>query len=951
MAQYDINLREYWRIIKKRRFFIILVAILLTLFSVALSIVRAPTPLYEATCSIKFEKAVSPLGLYTKFISFGAGSEIETQMAVIKGYPVFKKVAFAMGFVSEENYSDRKLAQIITRLQSQVKVTREGYSNIVNITATATSPEFAANLANQTAHAYKETHAKEVNQRTGEAIRFIKGQLEKVSSKLRKSEDRLRRFKENKNVISLTSQSDNLLSRASVLEARLAETVEAKREFEDIIRRIKEAPIRRPSSKESFYSEKTTGLYKKLNSRLIDLMIKRDTLLVQYTTAHPQVIETDKQIAEIKERMINELESQWKSYEKEEKDLRKEIARLRGKIQSIPNKGLELARLEKEVERNAEIYSLLESKYQEALIQNAERPEEVVIVRPAFEPFEPINPPNTVPSGFMGAMIGLVFGLVFAFIVETFDTSIGAIDEVEQTLGLAVMGLIPHIDEKDIQPDLKEQYERELSSDTVLRSARLIPNFGPQSVLAESFRSLRMNVQFSALEQEIKSIVITSAIAEEGKTIVAANLAIAMAEGGLKTLLIETDLRKPTIYRMFGLEATPGLTEYLLSNYDLSETIKTVTDMMMGKMNMDKIILTPGIDNLHIMTCGTIPLNPAELMESKKFKDLLAYIRKQYDVILMDAPPLVSAADALVLAAGADGVLLTYRAGKVARGILKRVKTQLEQVKANIIGVVLNGVKAEVSLDFAELKKYKYYTYYKEEGKKKKKRRKMSTVRVLAPILVFVALIFLIVGILWQTGIIDLDKYIFKYKTPPKEKVSSLSSKLVPAEPAQIKIPMPAPVKGPLQPRISANYPYTIITGSFRDLERANEAVSFHRGRDQAQSYWSYVDLGEKGKWYRVCVGLFETRQEAERFKNKLGIPGSRVLKTAYTNEIGYFSSKEEMEERAVSLKKVGYMPYSIEVPQRGYRLLIGAFVTKEGAIEMARILKDDGIESRVVLR
>ncbi|MBW1692221.1 MAG: GumC family protein [Deltaproteobacteria bacterium] len=425
MAQYDINLREYWRIIKKRRFFIILVAILLTLFSVALSIVRAPTPLYEATCSIKFEKAVSPLGLYTKFISFGAGSEIETQMAVIKGYPVFKKVAFAMGFVSEENYSDRKLAQIITRLQSQVKVTREGYSNIVNITATATSPEFAANLANQTAHAYKETHAKEVNQRTGEAIRFIKGQLEKVSSKLRKSEDRLRRFKENKNVISLTSQSDNLLSRASVLEARLAETVEAKREFEDIIRRIKEAPIRRPSSKESFYSEKTTGLYKKLNSRLIDLMIKRDTLLVQYTTAHPQVIETDKQIAEIKERMINELESQWKSYEKEEKDLRKEIARLRGKIQSIPNKGLELARLEKEVERNAEIYSLLESKYQEALIQNAEKPEEVVIVRPAFEPFKPINPPNTVPSGFMGAMIGLVFGLVFAFIVETFDCSDG----------------------------------------------------------------------------------------------------------------------------------------------------------------------------------------------------------------------------------------------------------------------------------------------------------------------------------------------------------------------------------------------------------------------------------------------------------------------------------------------------------------------------------------------
>jgi succinoglycan biosynthesis transport protein ExoP len=359
----------------------------------------------------------------------------------------------------------------------------------------------------------------------------------------------------------------------------------------------------------------------------------------------------------------------------------------------------------------------------------------------------------------MGAMIGLVFGLVFAFIVETFDTSIGAIDEVEQTLGLAVVGLIPHIDERDMEPDLKEQHGQDAPSDVLLRNARLIPHFGPQSMLAESFRSFRMNVQFSALEQDIKTIVVTSATAEEGKTTVVANLAIAMAEGGLKTLLIETDFRRPTIYRVFGLEPTPGITDYLLSNYDLSEIVRTVTDLMMGKMNIDKLILTPGIDNLHIITCGTIPLNPAELMQSKKFKGLLAQVRNQYDVILLDAPPLVSAADALVLAMGADGVLLTYRVGKVARGILKRVKSQLEQIKANIIGVVLNEVKAEASSDFAELKKYRYYTNYGEEGKKKNARGKRFLLRILAPILLIIALIILLGGILWQSGIIDLNKY------------------------------------------------------------------------------------------------------------------------------------------------------------------------------------------------
>jgi len=786
MAQYDINLREYWRIIKKRKFFILLVVVLLTLFSAALAIVRAPTPLYEAVCSIKFEKAMSPLGLYTKFIAFGAGSEIETQMAMIKGYPVFKKVALATGLVGEGDYSDRKLAQVITGLQAKVTVTREGYSNIVNITAKADSPELSANLANQVAIAYRETHAEEVNQRTGEAIKFIRGQLAEVEGRLRKSEDRLRRFKEHEQVISISSQSDTLLSMAGALETRLAETLETEGELHDIVRRIKEAPGLIPSLRESFFSERTTDFYKKLNSRLIDLMIQRDTLLVQFTTAHPDVIEVDKQIAEIREKMITELESQLKVHVKREQELGKELADLRDKIQLIPHKGLVLARLEKELERNGEIYSLLESKYQEALIQNAEKPEEVVIVKPAFEPFKPINPPNTVPSGFMGAMIGLVFGLVFAFIVETFDTSIGAIDEVEKTLGLAVLGLIPYIDKKDIQPDLKEQYEREDPSEAVLRNALLIPHFGPQSILAESFRSFRMNVQFSALEQHIKTLVVTSAIAEEGKTTVAANLAIAMAEGGLKTLLMETDLRRPTIYRMFGLEPTPGITDYLLSNYELSEIVRTVTDIMMGKMNMDKIILTPGIDNLHIITCGTIPLNPGELMQSKKFKDLLAEIRDQYDVILMDAPPLVSAADALVLAMGADGVLLTYRVGKVARGILKRVKSQLEQIKANIIGVVLNGVKADVSPDFAELKKYKYYAYYGEEGEKKKRKGKRSLFKVLAPILALVAAIIFIVSILWQTGIIDLDKYLLPQKTIPVQEVNPIQSKGGPIEMARI---------------------------------------------------------------------------------------------------------------------------------------------------------------------
>ena len=720
MAQYDINLREYWRIIKKRKLFAILIAIILTVFSIGLAIIRAPSPLYEATCSVKFEKSISPLGLYTKIFSWNPGNEIETQMAVIKSYPSFKRVALAMGLIDEAKDSDPRQGQIITNLQSQVKVTQEGQSNIVNITATTTSAEFAAALANQAALAYKETHAQEVNKRTAEAIEFIKGQLDLVGGRLRGSEEELRRFREDKNIIALAAQSATLLSRAESAESRLAETMEAKRELEGVMRRIRKASSNPLSSRGAYSSEKASSLYQKLNSRLVDLMIKRHTLLVQYTSSHPEVIEMNKQIGEVTQKMITELDSRLKIQAKKEEELRKEIDTLGEKIRALPTEGLQLAQLERDVDRTNEVYSLLESKYQEALIQDAEKPEEVIIVQPAFEPSRPINPPKTASSALLGAMIGLILGLVFAFIVETFDTSLGAIEDVEETLGLQVLGLIPHMEAKDVQEALKDKYKQDIADDTMVREACFIPNFGPQSILAESFRSLRTNIQFSALDKNIKSIVLTSASPQEGKTSVAANLAIAMAQAGSKTLLVDTDLRKPTLYRIFGVDASPGVTELLLSNYDFSETVKTVTDIMMGKISMDKIMLTPGVDNLHILTCGTIPLNPAELIQSQKFKSFIDEIQDQYDVVLMDTPPLISAADASILAINADAVLLVYRAGKVARGILKRAKAQLEQVKANIIGVVLNDVKAETSLDYD--KYYQYYYYGKEPKKEKRKK-------------------------------------------------------------------------------------------------------------------------------------------------------------------------------------------------------------------------------------
>jgi len=948
MAQYDINLREYWRVVRKRKAIVILTVILLTIFSVALAKLRAPSPLYEATCSVKFEKAISPIGIYTQIISWGPGDVIETQMAVIKSYPVFTQVAKALGRINKAENLDQEVGRIISELQSQVKVTQERNSNIVNITTTAQRPAFAAALANQVALAYKQTRTQEINQRIAEAIKFIEGQLAIVGERLKRSEDRLQRFRREKDIIALSSQSASLLSRAGSLEDRLAQTMEAKLELGAVVTRIKGASSLPLSSKRSFSSDKASALYQRLNSKLVDLMLKRDSLLIQYTSSHPQVVELDKQISEIARKMTIDLESQLKILTQRERKLREEILIVNRQIQTLPVKGLELSRLERDVERTSEIYTLLETKHQEALIQNAERPEEVIIVRPAFEPTQAINRPNMLSSGLLGALIGLVLGLVFAFIVETFDTSLGAIDDVEETLDLPVVGLIPYVESKDDQ-------------------ATLIPHFGSQSVLAESFTSLKTNLQFSAMEKNIKSIVVTSATPLEGKTVVAANLAIAMAQGGLKTLLLSTDLRKPTLYKVFGLDASPGLTDFLLGNGNSSKAIKTVTDLMMGKMGIDEIMLTPGIDNLHIMTCGKIPSNPAQLIQSEKFRGFLEALYNHYDIILMDTPPLISAADGSILAMKADGVLLVYRAGEVARGILKRVKSQLEQVKANIIGVVLNCVKAEISPDFEELRYYKYYYYYGGESKKKRTEKIKGVHKSLRLFLLSLVLFFSIGAVLWQTGIIDLDRHGFK-KKPAVEESSILLSPANPGahssvatspldsdssgaqvtEPSKIDTPQTGALPNPLPP--AAHYPYSVMTGSFKTFQGVNKHISALK-QEGFEPFWTQVDLGKKGIWFRVCVGYFETLKAAKEFRESSGLKESSILKTMYTNEITFFSSKEEIKEQLASLRKAGYSPYIIEDPQKGYRLLIGAYATKKRADEMASLLQETGIDSRIVLR
>jgi hypothetical protein len=259
---------------------------------------------------------------------------------------------------------------------------------------------------------------------------------------------------------------------------------------------------------------------------------------------------------------------------------------------SLPEISFDMERIENDVKGYQTLLSSLEQKYQEVLIKEAEKIQEITIVRPAIIPTFPINPPTTTTTSIIGALIGFILGVVMAFVRETMDTSIGTIEDVEGFLGVPVVGVIPFMGTEQIKDTLLKNRSAELSEEVLELNARLVSHFAPKSTIAESYRSLRTGVEFIAAERQMKIIAITSSSMREGKTTISCNFAMASAQIGKKVLLIDADLRKPMVNKMFGLEREPGLSDVILGNYNWDEVIKTDTDIMMGKMGMEDITTT-----------------------------------------------------------------------------------------------------------------------------------------------------------------------------------------------------------------------------------------------------------------------------------------------------------------------------------------------------------------------
>ena len=734
MPQYELNLRDYWRIIKKKKIIVIVTIIMLGGFSMIFAIMNKPTPLYQASSSLKIERQTNLMGLYLANISWGEGDDLATRSEIIKSYPMIEKTAQAMGLIdsslsSDEIRSNPKYFAIVSRLKSRVKTEQEGYTNIINITTTSYDPQEAYILANALAKVYSEESFREKNAQTTQALNAIRTQLEKAESSLRASERNVQIYRERNRFITLDGAASRLTGQLDANEVKLEKIRADIVQVDNIISEIQRNPDYIYYSAFSLLLNTPNRALETLQASLNQQRTTYNNYLQYYTPQHPIIKDLQRQIQTSEKRFMQELYSFRQTLIRTERVTKETYEKTDQEYKSLPLLGLTLSNLERELQIKTQIYQELEIRYQEALIKMSEQVQEVFIIRPAFLPNEPINPTMIGPTTAIGIIIGLILGIVLAFVAETLDTTFSTIDDIEKTLDTTVLGIIPYVDIENIKSKLLEKITTEVPDEILQMQARLVSHYNPKSTMAEAFRGLRTNVHFGLLDKGYKSVMVTSSVAGEGKTTVSVNLAVSLAQIGLNTLLVETDLRKPRVSKLFGIDKEPGLTDVILRKEPLDGVIRTMSDLMMGTMATDTFRTDniPGIEYLNILTCGRIERNPSEIIASKLMDTVISELKERYDIILFDSAPVIQATDSTVLGSKVDTVILVYYQGKISRGTLRRSKNQLEMLKSDILGVVLNGMKADVSADYADYKySYDYHYSYGESAEPIKQNRVLA---------------------------------------------------------------------------------------------------------------------------------------------------------------------------------------------------------------------------------
>jgi len=540
---------------------------------------------------------------------------------------------------------------------------------------------------------------------------FLAQEKEKKSNDLNSAEAKLEDFQKRTGLLILDAQAQNLVMTISQYDAQKnAAEIELKASDNGLATLKKEYSQIDPTMYDYIQGQVSKSYVEEFQRQIAEYEVKRD--LENSTIKDPVVKEklsneANEKISELRRNLNDKVKQlsagvlantpdekrelstklldaaiQNQSLRSKASSLKNFLAKYEGDFAKLPSESIELAKLEREATSAEKLYLILEEKYQEATINERARIANALLLDPGVDDFGPVKPKKGIIL-LSGVIVGLALGLAFAFTRNFLDKTIKTPEQIENK-GMSVLSWIPNI---------------EGMTDKSIAGSEFIVAIKPKSPIAESFKALRTRVEYSKLESEpIKTILITSSIPSEGKTIVALNLAGTFAQANKKVLLVDCDLRKPRVHSALGVDRYPGLSDYLFKNVAFEEIVRPTQ-----------------LENMSFITSGTIPPNPSELLGSVQMKNFLALMKEKFDIIVLDSPPFITVTDAEILFNMTDGTILVAQADKTPFEAFVKSYVRLSSINPhNLLGAVLNNFNFKTSYGYY----YNYYYYYQKSNDK-----------------------------------------------------------------------------------------------------------------------------------------------------------------------------------------------------------------------------------------
>jgi tyrosine-protein kinase Etk/Wzc len=744
------SIKDYIKLIRNNLFPVILITSVC--FVVSLIYAITARNIYESATTLKISKPLggvleSPLMTATGLSGFTDDRFISTEMEIMKSYAIRSNVAQAVidtfytkkdpgkfylvfnhslfkSGKDNELLSPDTLAELLDEKSSKVSIDQKKGVDLVDITISSPSAYEASLIAN----CYSAEYLKEnlsINRDQLTTVKDFLGEQSKAKQKeLSESEDALSKYQAEKGIISLDDQSKELISQMADIEAQRdgvkIELVASKQVLNQLKDKLKQQD---PKIAEYLESQSTQSYSQALMDEIAKIEVNKDVAVANQNgkgNNSSLFNDYDLKIKELKDKLSSKLDVIKNGIFSSSPDIVKDITEkiIDAEIQSdtatvrlnelngivdkyekqfnkLPQTSIDYARLERNREADEKLFTLLQEKQQEAQINELSQPGNVVIIDSGRVAEEPAKP-NRILIVLIGLVLGTGMSFGFVVIKNYFNNTVKTPEDVEGR-NINVLAWIPFIEGMGVNG---------------LKGNEFIVAKKPDSIPSEAFKALRTRVQYSKVGQEpLKTILVTSSTPGEGKTLISVNLAGTFAQLGKKTLLLDTDLRKPRVHSLFNVSKHPGLVDYLFNEVKLEDIIRPTE-----------------LSNLSFISSGTIPPNPSETLASKNMKDFIELLESKFDIIIFDSAPVIAVTDSEILASMVDATLLVISADMTEFEVMEKSVAMIKNGSKSFAGTVLNNFSYKAGYGSY----YKYYYYYagSENGKNFKKSSKKQVISI-----------------------------------------------------------------------------------------------------------------------------------------------------------------------------------------------------------------------------